>query len=98
MAAEELHLLQDIDGRKVFHNSELVMGLVGAVGTELDKVVTILSNSLKGSNYEPCEVVISEAVIPQVIPKMEKPEGESEYQRITRGMNNGDDGSVKCFV
>lgn len=84
---EEPHLLPEINGGQVLRNSELVLGLVGAVGTELDKIVKDLTDRLKVLNYEACEVRVSETVIP---PVESKPEQETEYQRITRGMNNGD--------
>ena len=82
MQTEEPHLLQRIVGR----DSELVLGLVGAVGTELDKIVNDLIARLKVFKYEACEVRISEQIIPQKTPKVD----ETEYQRITRGMNDGD--------
>lgn len=82
MQTEEPHLLQSIIGR----DGELVLGLVGAVGTELDKIVADLIGRLKLFNYDACEVHVSD----QIIPQTEKPDQETEYQRITRGMNDGD--------
>jgi len=82
LRSEEPHLLQGIIGR----DAELVLGLVGAVGTELDKIVADLIGRLKLFNYDACEVRVSEKIIPQT----PKPEKETEYQRISRGMNNGD--------
>ena len=54
-------------GRR-FVDSELIIGLVGAVGTELNKVVEILEDRLKKSSYEVHQVRISRHIIPRVVP------------------------------
>ncbi len=77
---------------KPFAGSELVIGLVGAVGTELKQVVDIITERLHGFNYKDVtEIRISKEVIPQ-IPKVELPKNsDDEYTRIDMLMTAGDE-------
>ncbi|BBO36457.1 anti-phage dCTP deaminase [Lacipirellula parvula] len=61
-------------------DSELVIGLVGAVGTEMDKVATLLEERLKLAGYNVSGIRISTDVIPLLSPDL--PSHESSYQRI----------------
>lgn len=46
--------------------SELVIGLVGAIGTDYDHVASILTNQLKRFNYVSHEIKISKDIIPTI--------------------------------
>jgi len=73
-----------------FVDSELVIGLVGAVGTELDKVVRILEQRLPVHNYEVQHVRISHDIIPQIV-SVPDPQPADEYERIKGLMQAGND-------
>lgn len=93
---EEPHLLQKkspsanvVGPAQASLDGELVLGLVGAVGTEWDKVVSVLTERLSAYKYVAREVRISKAVIPELVkPSAINP--TTEFERITQGMNNGD--------
>ena len=72
-----------------FTESELVIGLVGAVGTDLDSVVNILTQRLNTAKYDVTEIRISKQIIPQLFPRQDSPSGE--YERISWGMKDGDE-------
>lgn len=74
---------------QTFADTELVFGLVGAVGTEQNKAVEILKERLNVAKYEVKEVRISKTIIPQLVPKRTT-EPANEYERITNGMDDGD--------
>lgn len=71
-----------------FADAELVIGLVGAVGTELKQVIDILMERLAVFKYEPRQVRVSKDIIPQII---ETPTGgdSTEYARISGLMDAG---------
>lgn len=71
-----------------FADSELVIGLVGAVGTELKQVIDILLERLGVFKYEAHQVRVSRDIIPQVI---DMPSGDfpSEFARISSLMDAG---------
>ncbi len=71
-----------------FSDSELVIGLVGAVGTELNQVVNILRERLRFFNYDPREIRVSKDIIPQIVDISEFPQG-NEYARIKSLMDAG---------
>ena len=67
------------------NDSELVIGIVSAVGTESKRVIDPLKDRLKGFGYEVQEVRVSE-----ILPAY-KPSGASlEYDRIKHYMRSGD--------
>jgi deoxycytidylate deaminase len=74
-------------GRR-FLDSELIIGLVGAVGTELNKVVDILEARLKVSSYQVQHVRISHEIIPQLVSVPDR-HSTDEYTRISSMMNAG---------
>ena len=83
-----------------FHNSELVIGLVGAVGSELFKVAQILEERLKRADYETIHIKISKDIIPLLIDISEIQEA-NESNRISNLMDagnkarkNADDNSI----
>lgn len=71
-------------------DSELVIALVGAVGTELDTVIKILENRLQGYEYKVHTIHISRDVIPE-IREIQLPSNCDEYTRIDALMTAGDD-------
>jgi len=73
---------------KEFSASEFIIGLVGAVGTELSKVVSILQERLTIAGYEVFEVKISSRVIPRVA---EVADHENEFGRISNLMDAGNE-------
>jgi deoxycytidylate deaminase len=79
---------QDILGRR-FSDSELLIGLVSAVGTETDLVVDILEERLKAFGYEIERVRISSDVISELVNVPERP--STEYARIDTLMDAGNE-------
>ncbi len=70
-----------------FSDSELVIGLIGAVGTELNKVITELTNRLTTFNYTAKEIRVSNDVIAQLVTvEMDAP---GEFNRIDCMMTAG---------
>lgn len=67
-----------------FENSELVIGLVSAVGTETSRVVTPLKDRLTRFGYSVVEIKLS-SLLPQPAT------GSTEYDRIKELMKAGDD-------
>ena len=76
-----------VDLGQKFAHTELIFGLVGAVGTELDKVVDVLEERLKVANYRVRKVRVSKDIITQLVP--ERPYA-NEYERISQAMDAGD--------
>jgi deoxycytidylate deaminase len=76
-----------------FSESELVFGLVGAVGTELKLVVNVLMDRLTAFNYEAVQVRVSTEIIPEVVDLesvvCSATSGSSEYLRISKLMDAG---------
>jgi len=72
-----------------FSGSELVLGLIGAVGTELGQVRDILEGRLKVIGYEVLHVRITQDVIPQVTQPVPWATGD-EHARLVSLMNAGD--------
>ncbi|PQO36765.1 cytidine deaminase [Blastopirellula marina] len=70
-------------------HSELIIGLVNAVGTESQRVVELLRERLGLAGYEVKLIKISSDVIELLAPNSFEP--ESEYQRIKRLMGLGND-------
>lgn len=85
--ASSMEFGQTLLGAK-FADSELVIGLVGAVGTELKQVIDILMNRLAVFNYVPQQVRVSEEVIPLIV-DMPGIGSADEFNRISRLMNAG---------
>lgn len=68
---------------------ELVIGLVGAVGTDLDCVTEALSKSFKEVEYSCSEIKLSELL--HQLDKFKNLPITSEYKRIKTHMNAGDE-------
>lgn len=73
---------------KSFSESELVLALIGAVGTDLAKVRSILEDRLKLSGYQVEHVSITRDVIPQIV-KLTPKNNENEYDRLMALMDAG---------
>jgi deoxycytidylate deaminase len=70
-SSEDRAPIDDRDGAPVFleraySDSELVLGLIGAVGTELEKVRDILEERLRVIGYAVTQVRITKDVIPEI--------------------------------
>lgn len=85
---------QDSPNQK-FANSELVIGLVGAVGTELNKAVEIIKDRLKSYNYKVHEIRISKDIISDIIDVGLPPTCTDEFKRINTLMDAGDEARQK---
>jgi hypothetical protein len=87
-------LQQLITGNSVlghqYSDSELVIGLVGAVGAELNKVEDIIRDRLKVFRYEVEEIRISRDVIPRTI-RGAGIASTDEYSRIRGMMDAGNE-------
>ncbi|NMO21237.1 cytidine deaminase [Pyxidicoccus fallax] len=74
---------------QTFSESELIIGLVGAVGTELKKVIDTLSDRLKVFGYVVSQIRVSDEIITTISTK-NKTDHQSEFNRIESMMNAGD--------
>lgn len=63
-----------------YADSELIIGLVGAVGTQLKYIADIIKERLKAYNYEPIDIRVSKDVIEKMWRDSLK--HSSEYERI----------------
>lgn len=71
-----------------FADSELVIGLVGAVGTELKQVRDVLEERLKVFGYSAEQVRVSSDIIPEIVQIETKPFSD-EYTRTSKLMDAG---------
>jgi deoxycytidylate deaminase len=71
-----------------FKDSELVIALVGAVGTELQKVARILKERLKAFKYIASDISISQDVIPKIT-TLKSHGTVDEFTRISQLMDAG---------
>lgn len=69
-----------------YKDSELVIGLVGAVGTDKHLIIKILRERLRIYNYDVVEISISKDVISKIYGKVDK---RDEYDRISTLMDLG---------
>src|SRR5262245_39308414 len=81
---------QDREAIEPFRDTELVIGLIGAVGTQLDRVQELLRVRLIISGYDVRHVRISQDIIPDIVPP--KPVAPNdEYERIMASMDAGNE-------
>ncbi len=71
-----------------FSESEIVIGLVGALGTDLDKVTKIIEDRLKISRYQVELVSVSLNIIPMFV-QISVYDNTDEYERISHLMDAG---------
>ncbi|QSX04779.1 cytidine deaminase [Sedimentibacter sp. zth1] len=71
------------------NNSELVIGIISAVGTDVSKVISLLSDKLKQFKYSVEEIKVSKDVI-STFDKNPTLTDSNEYERISKYMNIGD--------
>lgn len=74
---------------QAFGDSELVVGLVGAVGTELGKIVELLKARLSTFGYSCSEIRISSEIIPLLV--KDGIDDTDEYTRINSLMTAGNE-------
>jgi len=75
--------------KKSYSDSELIFGLIGAVGTDLAKVRTILEDRLKAYGYEVLNIRITKDIIPDIVEPNPLKEDDF-YARLVSLMNAGD--------
>lgn len=68
-------------------DSELVLGLITTVGTEMDNVIKDIKDQLAFFRYTVEEISVSQEIISQF--ENEKPKFSSEYERISHYMDLG---------
>ncbi len=73
----------------VSREAELVIGLVGPVGTELDKFVAKMQTAIKEYAYAGNEIRLSN--LAEKLSKQREVPGETKYERRVRLMNTGDE-------
>ena len=76
-----------------FDDTELVIGIVAAVGTDINQVTNMIKNHLKKYNYDTEEVKLSSNVIKDIFPTL--PLHSNEFQRINMFMDYGDEARKK---
>ena len=78
---------------QAFSDSELVLGLVGPVGTELNQVADILMERLGTFKYKASQIRVSKDIIPQLGPvkpaSQSATTGSEEYLRVSGFMDAG---------
>ncbi len=83
-----------------YSSSELVIGLVGAVGTELKLVIDILNDRLKAFKYDSEQARVSSDVIPQILDPSSiaatATSGSDEFLRISKFMDAGNAARDRC--
>lgn len=73
---------------KPFSEAQLVLGLVGAVGAELEKVRSILEDRLKVIGYSVTQIRVTKDIIPGIIATVLNGNSD-EYVRIKALMDTG---------
>jgi len=71
-----------------YRDSELVFGLIGAVGVDLKPVCNILEDRLNRCGYNVNQIRITRDVLPTIIPSTARV-SEDEFERIEQLMNAG---------
>jgi hypothetical protein len=80
---------EDLLGSGRYGTSELIIGLVGAVGTDLKQAAEIVTSRLRVIGYDVVPVHITEQVIPKFV--RVPPTWPNEYQRYQGLMNAGNE-------
>jgi len=80
------HVSQSFEGDYI--DTEIVVGLVGAVGTQLSRVVEVIADRLTAFKYNSREIRVSRDVIGVLFDDI-SPEFSSEYDRISTFIERG---------
>jgi deoxycytidylate deaminase len=72
----------------VYCDSELIIGLVGAVGTDLDQVIKVITEKLKAFSYTSQLIKISSEIISALKPEVES---QDNFERINSLMKRGNE-------
>jgi deoxycytidylate deaminase len=78
-----------------YTKGELILGLVGPVGTDFETVIRILSNWLTAAKYEVREIRVSKEIIRSLITRPGTPSSQSEFERVSVAMTDGDEARRK---
>jgi hypothetical protein len=82
-------LISSCDSLRAFSDSELIIGLVGAVGTEMDEIINVLTDRLKIVGHTAHKIHVSKQVIPNLVNV--DVVGLEEGRRIATLMDAGDE-------
>ena len=74
---------------RAFSDSEMVIGLVGAIGTNMTDVINVFSDRLKLVGYKVHVIKVSQSIIPKLT-EVAIPPGAGEAARIRAYMDAGD--------
>ena len=72
-----------------YHDSELILGLVGAVGTELKLIANMIEERLQAYRYNADVIKVSSHVIDALLPETDAE--QTEFERISSYMNRGNE-------
>jgi len=78
--------IQPLEDQRKSTDSEIVIGLVGAVGTDLDKVATVISDRLKKYVYKTHIIIVSKTILCNIF---NVGEIADEFNRINKYMDLG---------
>lgn len=82
--------VRNVPLRQTFSKSELVLGLVRAVGTESKKVIDVLRDRLKVFGYEVEQISVADDVISSIVKSPDIRNSKDEFKRIGAMMDAGD--------
>ena len=82
------HIHRSFEGND--RDTEIVIGLVGAVGTQLKRVVEAIKDRLKAFNYDTREIRVSQDVI-GILYRDIPSQFSSEFDRITTYIDRGNE-------
>lgn len=78
--------IENFNIREEYSDSEIIIGLVGAVGTNLDRIVDIIKDRLSIFNYNSETIHVSKEIIGKYLPVTTNC---TEYDRVKLHMNSG---------
>src|SRR4051794_25899099 len=76
---------------QVFSDSEMVIGLVAAVGTDTKSVIDLLKDRLEVFRYQTREIKVSKDIIPQVADVQVTSSGSDRFKQTNALMDAGDE-------
>ena len=72
-----------------YSDSELILALIGAVGTQLNKAIDVLEEKLKQHGYTVLRIKVTSDILPNIV-NIENFPPNDEYKRIKSLMDSGD--------